>query len=442
MSGLRIHAVSLGCPKNRVDTERLLAQVPGGVVAVDDPAAADVVLLNTCAFIQPAVEESVAAVLELAAQLEEAGSEALLAVAGCLVARYGKELEAEMPEVGLWFRPGDAAVWQRGLAQRFGLPRQPGAGERLPSTPPGHAYLKIGEGCDHGCRYCTIPRLRGRLRSDDDASLEREARSLLQKGVRELVLVAQDLTAHGADRGASDGLKRLLERLLPLQGLEWLRLMYLYPSGLTDELLGFLKAAGRPFIPYFDIPFQHVHPEVLERMGRPGLGAGGASRRAAPPPGEVVSRVRSWFPEAAIRTTFIVGYPGETEAQFEALERFVAEQRLQHVGVFGYYAEEGTAAAKLSGRISREVTQRRCERLMALQREISAELLEARVGERMQVLVDAPHEEWPGLHVGRVWLQAPEVDGVTYISGPGVQPGAMVVAEIAEAQDYDLVALA
>lgn len=440
MPPLRIHAISLGCPKNRVDTEHLLGALPDGVISVDDPAEAEVVLCNTCAFIRPAVEESVNVILETAARLQEVGSEALLAVAGCLVARYGAELREEMPEVGLWLGPGDLDGWRRGLARRFGS--MPELSSRLRSTPPGYAYLKIGEGCDHGCRYCTIPRLRGRLCSMDDAELVREAKTLLGQGVRELVLVAQDVAAHGKDKGREHGLMRLLEKLLPLPGLEWLRLMYLYPSGLTEELLGFLRSAGRPFVPYFDIPFQHVHPDVLERMGRPGLGGAAAKGGAAPPPEDVVALVRSYFPDAALRSTFIVGYPGETEEEFQRLLEFVERQRLHHVGVFGYHAEEGTAAARLPGQVPEKVKIRRRGQLMALQREISHELLEECVAERMEVLVDASHEEWPGLHVGRVWLQAPEVDGVTYVSGPGVAPGAMVRAEITEAQEYDLVALA
>lgn len=441
MKRLKVHTISLGCPKNRVDTEYLLGAVPGGVSAVDSPQEADIVLINTCGFIAPAVEESVAAILEAAAALDDCeGERPLLAVAGCLVARYGGELASEMPEVALWLRPGEVAPWQNILDSRFGLKSDAPPG-RLTSTPPGYAYLKIGEGCDHACRYCTIPKLRGRLRSRDDADLEAEARALLAGGAKELVLVAQDLTAHGLERGDGQGLMRLLERLLPLPGLEWLRLMYLYPAGLTDELLGFLRSAGRPFIPYFDIPFQHAHPDVLDRMGRPGQGARGRGGEMEAPH-KVVERVRRYFPEAVMRTSIIAGYPGETEAEFQALMRFIEEQRLNHVGVFAYQAEEGTASAKLPHQVPDKVKAQRRFRLMELQREISSELLQEYEGERMQVLVDAAHDEWPGLHVGRVWPQAPEADGVTWVSGEGVAPGVMVEAEIVEAQEYDLVALA
>jgi len=245
-------------------------------------------------------------------------------------------------------------------------------------------------------------------------------------------VVAQDVTAYGRDLGLKDGLARLLEKLLPLPGLRWLRLLYLYPSGLTDSLLSFLAQAGKPFVPYFDIPFQHVHPDILTAMGRPKSAAAEA----------VVERVRRHFPEAAIRTTFIVGLPGEKKEHFQALLDFVQRARLHHVGVFPYHREEGTPAATMAGQVRRDEKERRAETIMAAQKEISADILDGYVGQELPVLVDAPHPEWPGLHLGRTWFQAPEIDGVTYVSGPGVQPGALVAATIEEAKDYDLVALA
>ena len=279
------------------------------------------------------------------------------------------------------------------MRQRFG-DNTPSFG-RVRSTPPGYAYLKIGEGCDHACRYCIIPKLRGRLSSLDDRDIVSQAKELLQGGVKELIVVAQDVTAHGRDRNPDDphALQRLLEKLLPLDGLEWLRLMYLYPSGLTNELLDFLRQAGKPFLPYFDIPLQHVHPAVLERMGRPHGGA--VKGRGSEPPQAVLERVRARFPEAVIRSTFIVGYPGEEEEHFQTLMRFVERERLHHVGVFGFHAEEGTAAARLKGKVPAELKEKRRGELMALQREISMELLEDCVAEQMDVLVDAVHDEWP-----------------------------------------------
>ena len=260
--------------------------------------------------------------------------------------------------------------------------------------------------------------------------MEDEARALLSDGVRELVLVAQDVTAWGEDRGSD--LRPLLDRLLPLPGLARLRLMYLYPAGLTDDLLDYLAGAGAPFVPYFDVPLQHAHPDVLGRMGRP----------FAADPQAVVDRIRARFPDAALRTTMMVGFPGETEEHFQTLMNFVERNRFHHLGVFAYQAEEGTPAATMSDQVPVRVKEARRDALMSLQNGISEDILAGYEGERLSVLVDAPHDEWPGLHTGRVWFQAPEVDGVTYVSGPGSAPGALVDADIVETRDYDLVALA
>lgn len=427
----KVFVISLGCPKNRVDTENILGGLPFRTELVDGPETADLVLVNTCAFIEPAVTESVRTVLDLAEALRERTPRPVLAVTGCLPARFGQAVRDGLGEVDVWGLPSEVDVLPARLAKALGAEPAAPVGRR-PSTPPSFAYLKIAEGCDHACRYCTIPAIRGPLVSRPVEALADEARELLAGGVSELVLVAQDVTAYGRDLGLRDGLRRLLEKLLPLSGLRWLRLLYLYPSGLTEELLSFLAGAGRPFLPYFDIPFQHVHPELLAAMGRPKA----ASAEA------VVARVRRHFPDAAIRTTFIVGLPGERAHHFQALLDFVVSARLHHVGVFPYHREDGTPAAALPGQVRRDVKQRRLEAVMAAQKEISAEVLDNFVGQELDVLVDAPHPEWPGLHVGRTWFQAPEIDGVTYVSGPGVRPGAMVTATIEEAKDYDLVGLA
>jgi tRNA-2-methylthio-N6-dimethylallyladenosine synthase/ribosomal protein S12 methylthiotransferase len=436
---IKIHSVSLGCPKNRVDAETMLGAVPGGVTMVSDPAAADLVVINTCSFIRPAVEESVRVILQTAEAIRGLSPRPKLAVTGCLPARYGRELRAGLPEVDLWGLPAELAELPERLfrAVRPDIPdlRERGtreAGTRLVSTPPGFAYLKIAEGCNHACAYCTIPSIRGRLSSRPAADIVAEARGLVARGAKELVLVAQDLTAYGRDLGGGQDLRRLLDGLLPIPGLSWLRLMYLYPSGLSGGLLDFLASAGPPLLPYFDIPFQHVHPDVLRAMGRPRADA----------PEAVLARVRERFPGAAIRTTFITGFPGETPRRFQALLDFVARERLHHVGVFPFSPEEGTRAVSLPGKVSGAEAKRRRDAVMELQAEISAEILAGYVGSALPVLTDAPHPEWPGLFVGRTWFQAPEADGVTYVSGPGVAPGRLVPAEIVESKDYDLVALA
>lgn len=433
MQRIKVHSVSLGCPKNRVDTEGLLACLGPGLIPCDDPAGADVVLVNTCGFIAPAVEESVDTILDLAQAIEGAEPRPLLAVVGCLVARYGDELAREIPEVDLWLPTRELHRWPALMAAALGrelpAPAPPG---RVLSTGPAYAYVKVAEGCDHRCSFCTIPGIRGPLASRPLEAIRDEAAALLDAGVRELVLVAQDLTAWGRDLGDPRGLAAVLEALLPLPGLARLRPMYLYPGGLTPELLDFMRLAGPPLVPYFDIPLQHAHPEILKSMGRP----------FARDPRLVVERVRERFPEAALRTSLIVGYPGETEAHFRALMDFAAQARFHHLGVFGYCDEEGTRAHGLPGKVPDAVIAERREALMEQQARISADILAGYEDTEQLVLVDRAHEEWPGLHVGRCWFQAPEADGVTYISGEGVAPGALVRARIHEAQTYDLVALA
>ncbi len=433
---LQVWSLSLGCPKNRVDSERLLGSLGVPIAHAAHMGRARLVFINTCGFIAPAVRESVRAVLDAAQCLGRCKRKPLLAVGGCMVGRYGAaELARELPEVDLWLPTADLPRWPALLAQALHLPPPPAdppGGGRLLSTGPSYAWLKVGEGCRHRCAFCTIPSIRGGLKSLPAERIEAEARVLLGQGVRELDLVAQDLTSWGLDLGIKDGLPRLLERLAGLDGLAWLRLLYLYPTGVTRELLRLLRQWGAPLLPYLDIPLQHAHPQVLARMGRP----------FAQDPQRVLDLVREELPEAVLRTTFIVGYPGESAAQFEALCRFVEKNRLQHVGVFAYQAEEGTPAAQLSEQVPLPLREERRAALMEIQADISAELLAAHVGARLPVLVDAPHPEWPGLHRGRVWFQAPEADGITYVSGPGVRPGALLPCDIVESAAYDLTALA
>lgn len=434
-----IYSISLGCPKNRVDTERLLASVPG-VRAVSSLGEASCVLVNTCAFIEPAIAESVSVIAENIRDISELpGKEKpLFVVSGCLVGRFGeKTLAPELPEVDLWLDNRDIESWSAKLLDALRSRGLLGTGCLLPemvrflSTPPSYAWLKISDGCDHTCSFCTIPSIRGAFRSTPADDLTAEAKELLGKGVKELILVAQDTTAWGKDLPGEGGLVSLLEKLLPLSGLAWLRVMYLYPAGLSRELLAFLKSAGRPFLPYFDIPVQHAHDAVLSRMGRP----------FARDPAVSLDRVREFFPEAAFRTSIIVGFPGETDEHFQKLYDFVEKTRFHHLGVFTYQAEEGTKAAAMPGRIPKRVKEERRAALMELQAGISGELLAERAGEYEEVLVDAPCDEWPGLFTGRTWFQAPDIDGITYVSGPGVTEGALVRAEIVETRTYDLVAL-
>lgn len=434
MPQIRVHTISLGCPKNRVDTERMLGALGEGLVPAEGAADADLVLVNTCGFIRPAVEESVDTILAVIREAEAAPKRPVIAVAGCLVSRYGQpDLAADLPEVDLWLSTRELDQWPARVAQALGVKNLDAIGPRRLSTAPGYAYLKVSEGCSHKCAFCTIPSIRGKHVSRSLDDLEREARLLVtQGGVPELVLVGQDVTSYGRDLDLKDGLKHLLDRLMPIKGLKWLRLMYLYPAGLTDGLLKHLAGLGRPLLPYFDIPLQHAHPEILAAMGRP----------FAQDPNLVVDRVRHHFPQAALRTSLIVGFPGETDTHYKTLRQFVERSRFANLGVFPYHQEEGTRAAELPGQVPQGTKTRRRNALMKLQETISREALAELVGTRQEVLVEEPSPEWPGLHTGRVWFQAPEVDGVTYVSGPKVAPGRMVMADIEQAQSYDLVALA
>lgn len=432
-SKIRIFTISLGCPKNRVDTERMLGTFGDNMVPASTPEESDLVLINTCGFIGPATEESIDSILEAAEAIKHIDPKPVLAVAGCLVSRYGA-LSSQIPEVDLWLSTHDLDKWP-GLAAKALQREFPIEQQRALSTGPAFAYLKISEGCSHSCRFCTIPSIRGPHVSRELSGLVDEARAIIDQGVPELVLVGQDTTSYGSDLNDPDtNLRNLIERLLPLKGLEWLRLMYLYPAGLTDSMLSFLAQAGKPLLPYFDIPIQHAHPDVLSSMGRP----------FARDPRKVIDRVRKHIPHAVLRTSIIVGYPGETEEHFAELMDFVRETGFHHLGVFAYQPEEGTPAGEME-QLPEELREERRRRIMEIQSEISREILEDKIGDTVQVLVEEANEEWDGLFNGRVWFQAPEVDGITYISAPegGVElkPGMMIDAEVDSVTDYDLVTL-
>lgn len=434
---LRVFSHSLGCPKNLVDTEHVLGAFDS-IELVPDIMNAQCVFINTCAFITPAVQESVQTIIEHLADID--GEHVFVIVAGCLVGRYGiEELTKEIPEVNLWLSTDTVDTWDRlcadALQKHFGDSdlKFRTKSNRLLSTYP-YAWLKIGEGCRHQCSFCTIPSIRGKYRSMGKDFLVQESRELLSQGIQELILVAQDVTAWGSDLGNKD-LRFLLDDLLNLDGLARLRLMYLYPAGMTPTLLKYLSEAGDAFVPYFDIPLQHAHEEILVQMGRP----------FAQNPQIIIDRIRDYFPAAALRSTFIVGFPGETEEHFQTLARFIEKNHFQQMGVFSYAQEDGTKAALLPNQIDASVREFRRSELMQIQAVISEEKLSSYLGQRLLILIDDIHPEWPGLYIGRTWFQAPQVDGVTYVSSDPdeapLQVGMLVEAEIVETKEYDLVAL-
>jgi len=439
MERVAVYSISLGCPKNRVDTEVMLGSLGSAFVPAASAEQSDVVLINTCSFIEAAVEESAQVILETASEIAELDPRPLLVVTGCLPSRYGDELAGELPEVDAWIPLEVQSDWAgivlerlRGSGQRQGVRDRervmPGGRERVLSTGPGMAYLKISEGCNHTCSFCIIPRLRGPLRSRALDSLVAEARGLVGRGVRELCLVAQDVGAFGSDKGPGNHLQDLISSLCNLEGLDWLRLMYLYPAGVTPALLSFLRSLGPPFVPYFDIPLQHAHPGILKKMGRPFAGD----------PLKVVTRVREVFPEASLRTSLIVGFPGETEDQFQTLLDFVRRVRFDHLGVFAFSPEQESRAAQEPGQVCEDLKAQRRDRVLEIQEEISADKLAAYEGRELEVLVERADPHWPTLYQGRTWFQAPEVDGMTYVSGQAIRPGELVRARVEKASSYDL----
>ncbi len=425
---MKVYAVSLGCPKNRTDTEKLLARlVEHGAEIVLSPEEADLILVNTCAFIRPAVRESIDTVLELA-ERKRPGQR--LAVIGCLVARYGKEVLEAFPEADLFcgieaYRRPEVFFEDSRLLVL--CPQGPETTGRVLTESPFYAYLKVTEGCRHACSFCTIPRIRGPLRSRPEEELLAEARRLVSEGVREIILVGQDVSAYGLDR-KERALPRLIKRLLSeVSGSFRLRLLYLYPEGITLELLGLFAEESR-LAPYADLPVQHAHPEILRRMRRP-YRAGGIL--------DLVDRLREARPEIGLRTSVIVGFPGEGEEEFSTLLEFLRKARFDHLGAFVFYPEEGTRAAGFSPRVPHREAVRRRHRVMVLQREISRENLRRRVGSEDLVLVTGYDAR--GRPVGHAGFQAPEVDGHTVIvKGIPVCPGDLVRVRFIRSFTYDL----
>ena len=423
------HLLSLGCPKNRVDTEQILAgMIRAGFVYTDDPSSAEVIIVNSCAFIQAAVEESIDVILDLRAENDSA----FLVVAGCLPLRYGEPLGESMPEVDLFVRPdaipelpecviaglerpqGPAPAANRpGATRDSGVAAHPSADGGCVSRPamrtlstPGYAYLRIAEGCARKCRYCTIPAIRGPLRSVAIDRLEDEARFLASQGARELILVAQDLTSYGLDLHEKSGLIRLLQRLDGLGGIEWIRLMYLFPDAVPREL-GTIMNESSKILPYLDIPFQHVSPNVLRSMGRPWKG----SRIE-----RLVERLRAEIDGLVLRTTFMVGYPTEEDEDFRTLEEFVETAEIEHVGVFTYSPEEGTDALALGDPIPPDVKDERATRIAEIHASHTEDRNRRRIGAIEKSIVEGVSQETDLLLQGRLWDQAPEVDGVLYVT--------------------------
>ncbi|HEX4954094.1 MAG TPA: 30S ribosomal protein S12 methylthiotransferase RimO [Thermoanaerobaculia bacterium] len=432
----RVGLISLGCAKNLVDSEIILGRLAGQghevVASVDD---ADTVIVNTCGFIDQARQESVDTILEMAG-LKTGGRVKKLLVAGCMVNRYGRELAAEIPEID-GFIGLDGLAEAEKVVELGGGPPPPAPSHlvfdhtapRLLTTR-GFAYLKVAEGCNNPCTFCAIPVWRGRFRSRTIESLVAEARGLEAAGARELILIAQDTTRYGEDLDLGrDGLERLIEALLAATSIPWIRFLYAYPTTLDAGLLRLMAKEPR-FVSYLDMPLQHSHPDVLKAMKR-----GGNDRRYR----EIIETARTEVPDVFVRSTFICGFPGETEEHFRHLLAFVENLRLDHLGAFAYSPEEDTPSAGLPGRVPRSTARRRYERLLEAQRPISLESRRNLVGRRLTVLVEGACEETEHLLEGRHHGMAPGIDGRLLINDGSAPAGTFAEVEITDAFPDDLV---
>jgi len=452
---MKIGFVSLGCPKNLVDSEVMMGlSQEGGHTLTPNPADADVLVVNTCAFIDSAKEESVNTILELA-EFKKNGNCKRLVVTGCLAERYRDELKKQIPEIDAVLGTGEVpdivgaiegAIKVRTIPLRLVHAPSPepdvrsrdlptylyDAEPRVFATPRHFAYVKVAEGCDYKCSFCIIPTLRGHYRSRPVDTIVREARSLAARGVRELILISQDTTFYGRDLGEGAALPTLLRELNAIDGIDWIRLLYLYPTTITDDMLQAMAECDK-VVKYIDLPLQHASDDVLRRMKRPGTGKGYE---------KLLERIRERVPGVSLRTTFIVGFPGETAAEFEELRAFIRLVGFDHVGVFTYSHEEGTTAHDLADDVPAATKRKRRNALMAEQKRIVARAQKVRIGAQVDVMVDGPSPEHELVWRGRLAGQAPEIDPVVYFTDANpdaLRPGALLRAEIVGAREYDLV---
>jgi ribosomal protein S12 methylthiotransferase len=430
--------VSLGCPKNLIDSEVILGLLSKeGYLLTTDPSRAEVVIVNTCSFIEKATKEAIDTILQLS-HLKREGHCRFLIVSGCLPQRYGKVLERELPEVDLFIGTGEFQNIPKLLEEK---PEQKcflakptflydETTPRILSTPPFIAYLKIAEGCSNACTFCTVPKIRGRYQSRKLRSILAEAEMLSDQGVQELILIAQDTTAYGRDLRDGTNLEKLLKHLIKVVGLRWIRILYAYPKAdhFTDGLLE-LMAQEEKICPYLDLPIQHIDDEILKRMGRRSKGSEIRS---------LLKKIRTILPEVSLRSSLIVGFPGEKKSQFKALLNFVEETKFDHLGAFQYSPEEGTPASRLPRSIPKSVKEERLRTLMEIQKKISLKKYEGMVGQRRIVLVEGSQRE-RGFFRGRLQTQAPEIDGSVFLHGKA-RPGDWVEARITQALPYDLLA--
>jgi ribosomal protein S12 methylthiotransferase len=436
----KVSMVSLGCPKNLVDAEVMLGCLPSDEYEITtNEREADIIIVNTCSFIKEAKQESIDTILDLADRKHDARC-SLLVVTGCLPQRYQEELGTELPEVDIFIGTGEYPRIAEILAEKRDTPGQLRyVGDpnfvfdpdlpRLNSSPAYTAYLKIAEGCSNCCSYCVIPSLRGALRSRPFEQVLKEARELVAGGVKEINLIAQDITAYGKDLAENTTLEVLLAELVKIDGLQWIRLLYAYPDGITDELIRLIRDEEK-ICKYIDIPLQHISDPVLKRMGRRG---GETEIR------RLIGRLRSAVPDLAIRTSLIVGFPGESDDDYQRLVQFVEEARFDRLGVFCYSREEGTPAAEMEEQITERVKRQRYKKLMKVQARVSFKQNRRLIGTVEQVLVEGYSDETDLLLKGRSSRQAPDIDGLVYITAGTANVGDIVPVRVTDSSDYDII---
>ncbi|MFZ2395359.1 MAG: 30S ribosomal protein S12 methylthiotransferase RimO [Smithella sp.] len=437
----KIRIISLGCPKNLIDSE-----VMGGLLnqsghqLVDQSDSADIVIINTCAFIHPAKEEAIEEILTLAEEKKKNNPQLRIVVAGCLAQRYGKELFAQMPEVDLFIGTGEVG----NIASHIGNLHQEkhkrntvitkpdfimnSKHPRILSSTAASAYLKISDGCSNHCSYCVIPSIRGKARSRQPDDILQEAEILIRRGIKEITITAQDTTNYGRDLKGRPKLSTLLSEMAKIKNLKWIRLLYAHPSRVTIDLLETI-AANEKMCRYIDLPIQHIDDDILKAMNRKVTGAKIK---------EVIAQARQIIPGVALRTSLIVGFPGETPTRFNRLLDFVNETKFDHLGVFTYSREEGTIAANLKSQVSEKEKERRRETIMNEQAAISAAINKTLLGSIQEVLIEEKSDRGDYAYRGRCRRQALEIDGVTYIKGPPSPTGSIVKCKITSADDYDL----
>lgn len=443
---MKIGVVSLGCPKNLVDSETMLGLIhEENYEITNDPSEAEIIIVNTCGFIESAKEESINTILQMA-EYKKSGSCKYIIVTGCLSQRYAEELFNELPEAdaiaGVEVYDEIGSIIKRVMnGERFIMLERSKPDviytsketflPRILTTPSYTAYLKIAEGCDNCCSYCAIPKIRGPYRSKPMAQVLKEAKALADNGVKELIVVAQDTTRYGEDLpGGKLLLADLLKELNKIESLKWIRVMYCYPNNFTDELIETFASLDK-VCKYVDLPLQHASNRLLASMNRYD------TREEVE---TLLAKLRKRIPGIVIRTTFIVGFPGETDADFEELKEFVEQQRFENAGVFAYSQEEGTVAGAMPNQIPDEIKQERYHELMALQAQISEEIHKDTEGQTLEVLVEGIEEDGSGLHYGRSYREAPDIDGLVFIENPGdIKPGCFVNVNILQGFTYESV---